>query len=138
DAARFWRFGDSTRIEIQCRVPYVLLGPLPRAGAGYRLTLDVTDSAGHNLLTRRWSRAVADAALDDPDGASVERAAFTAPAGRCLIHAALLDSASRRVVRLEQPVAALGGAPAVSDLMLATGLRITSPRDSAAADELTL
>jgi len=137
-AARFWRAGDSTRIEIQCRVPYVLLEPLPRAGAGYRLTLDVTDSAGHNLLTRRWSRAVADAALDDPDGASVERAAFTAPAGRCLMHAALLDSASRRVVRLEQPIAALGEAPATSDLVLATGLRIAGPHDSAAADELRL
>ena len=137
-AARFWRPGDSTRVELLCRIPYVLLEPLPRAGAGYRLTLDVTDSAGRNLLTRRWSRGVADAALDDPDGAGVERAGFTAPAGRCVIHAALLDSASRRVVRLEQPIAALGEAPAISDLLLATGLRIAGPQDSDAADELRL
>jgi len=130
-AARFWRAGDSTRIELLCRVPYVLLEPLPRAGAGYRLTLDVTDSAGHSLLARRWSRTVADAALDDPDGAGVERAGFAAPAGRCLIHAALIDSASRRVVRLEQPIAALGeAAPAISDLLLAMGLRIAAPPDS--------
>jgi GWxTD domain-containing protein len=135
-AARFWRPGDSTRIELLCRVPYVLLEPLPRAGAGYRLTVDVTDSAGHNLLARRWSRGMADAALDDPDGAAVEHAGFTGAAGRYVIHASLLDSASRRVVRLEQPVAALGGAPAVSDLVLATDLRISSSPDSAAADEL--
>jgi GWxTD domain-containing protein len=135
-AARFWRPGDSTRIELLCRVPYVLLEPLPRAGAGYRLTLDVTDSAGHNVLTRRWSRGLADVALDDPDGAAVERAGFTGPAGRYVIRASLLDSASRRVVRLEQPIAALGGAPAVSDLVLATGLRIAGPPDSAAGDEL--
>jgi hypothetical protein len=137
-AARFWRPGDSTRIELLCRVPYVLLEPLPRAGAGYRLTVDVTDSAGHNLLTRRWSRGVADAALDDPDGAAIECAGFTAPAGRYVIHAALMDSASRRVVRLEQPIAALGAAPAISDLILATGLRIAGPHDSAGADELRL
>ncbi len=135
-ATRFWRPGDSTRVELLCRVPYVLLEPLPHAGAGYRLTLDLTDSSGRTILKRRWSRGVADAALDDPDGAAVERAAFTGAAGRYVIHASLLDSSSRRVVRLEQPIAALGGAPAVSDLVLAAGLRITDPQDSAGGDEL--
>src|SRR6266571_4338012 len=59
-AARFARPGDSTSIEVLCRVPYVLLEPLPRAGAGYRLTVDATDSAGRVILSRRWSRGVAD------------------------------------------------------------------------------
>ncbi len=138
-AARFSRPADSTRIELLCRVPYVLLEPLPRAGAGYRLTLDVSDSARHTVLARSWSRALADAALDDPDGAAIERVGFTAAAGRYVIHAALLDSASRRVVRLDQPVAALDGAPAVSDLVLATGLRVlTTPDTAVTSDELRL
>lgn len=137
-AARFRRSGDSTRIELLCRVPYVLLEPLPRAGAGYRLTLDLADSTGRTVLARRWSGAVADAALDDPDGAAVERATFTGPAGRYVIHASLLDSASRRAVRLDQPVAALDGAPAVSDVLLGTGLRITAARDSVGADEIAI
>lgn len=138
-AARFWRPGDSTRIELLCRIPYVLLEPLPRAGAGYRLTVEVSDSAGRNVLARRWSRVVADAALDDPDGAAIERVGFTAPTGRYVIHASLMDSASRRVVRLEQPVAALAGSPAVSDLVLATDLRVLTGQDTAGtADDLRL
>ena len=137
-AARFRRPGDSTRVELLCRVPYVLLEPLPRTGAGYRLTLDVVDSSGRTVLARRWSGTVAEAALDDPDGAAVERASFTGPAGRYVIHAALVDSASRRAVRLDQPVPALDGAPAVSDVLLGTGLRITGQQDSAAAGEIAI
>ena len=127
--------GGQTLFDGFFRVPFALLDPLTpgtRGVAAYRVALSVRDSADLELLAQSWSQTVRSSTLGVRGASAVEHFAFAAQPGRYVVTVTVTDSATGRVVRQTAALNAFAGAPAASDLLLATALRqITTPGDTA-------
>ncbi len=107
NAVRYYRpSGAQTLVDVFCRVPLVLVGPVGDEGADgrYRIAVVVKDSAGLQLVAQDWSQQVA-------------------RPGRYTVDVSVTDSASGRVSHQQLRVEAFAEAPRASDLLLGTGLR---------------
>ena len=134
---RFYRSAEAvTVVDGFCRVSIAAVsplgGPAERGGAGavYRVSLAVHDSAGLELTSQSWSQTVPAALLGVAGASTVEHFAFAVRPGRYTVDVAITDSASGRVSRQRSEVVAWRAPPAASDLLLGTRLR----RAGAAAD----
>jgi len=132
-AVRFYRSaGSLTLVDAFCRVPVSAVSALS-AGAAYRVSVAVHDSAGVALTSQAWSQAVPPSLLGMPGASVVEHFAFAAPRGRYVIDVAVTDSATGRVSRARAEVASFLESPGASDLLLAAGLRAAAgPQDTVA------
>jgi GWxTD domain-containing protein len=133
-AVRFYRTnGAQTLVDAFCQVPFALLDPVTPGASGvaaYRFSVTVRDTAGTELLAQSWLQTVPASVLAVVRGSAVEHFSFAARAGRYTIDVAVTDSATGRVSRQRAEVNAFGGAPAGSDLLLATGMRQAESADA--------
>lgn len=134
-ATRFYRGGGTTLIDAFCRVPFGLLEAVNRQDgrAWYRVEVRVRDSAGAVVQQVGWSDDVAPDLLRVAGASAVEHFVFSAPAGSYRLEVTVTDSASGRVTRAESVVAAFGGSPLVSDVLLSSGVRRGAAGDTATA-----
>lgn len=133
DVVRSYRAGEQTLFDAFFRVPFDLLDPPPGAGGRtvYRMAVSVRDSAGLELVAQSWLQSVPAQAVGMRGASAGEHFAFAARRGRYTLQLAVTDSASGRVVRQRVEVGAFSAPPGASDLMLATGLRVVEPGDTA-------
>jgi len=126
NAVRYYRpSGAQTLVDVFCRVPLVLVGPVGDEGADgrYRIAVVVKDSAGLQLVAQDWSQRVPARLLKAPGASLPEHFAFAARPGRYTVDVSVTDSASGRVSHQQLRVEAFAEAPRASDLLLGTGLR---------------
>src|SRR5438309_168791 len=129
NAVRYYRpSGGQTLVDVFCRVPLVLVGPVGGEGSGgrYRFAVTVRDSAGLPLVTQNWSQEVPARLLNAPGASLPEHFTFAARPGRYTVDVSVTDSASGRVSHQQLHVDAFGQAPRASDLLLGTGIRALS------------
>lgn len=136
---RFYRgAGGLTLVDGFCRVPVSAVSPLgvpgvAGASATYRVSLTVRDSTGLALTSQSWSQTVAASLLGVAGASTMQHFAFAVRPGRYALEVAITDSATGRVSRQQREIVAYAGPPAVSDLLLATGLRrAAGPADTLA------
>src|SRR6266571_7744758 len=126
NAVRYYRpSGAQTLVDVFCRIPLVLVGPVgdEAADGRYRIAVVVKDSAGLQLVAENWSQGVPARLLRAPGASLPEHFAFAARAGRYTVDVSVTDSASGRVSHQQLRVEAFAEAPKASDLLLGTGLR---------------
>lgn len=134
--ARFYRSaGRQTVVDAFCRVPFTLLDPLTRGPGGggtatYRVTVSVRDSANLELVAQSWTRSVPVRLLSAARGSTLEHFTFAATPGAYSVDVAVRDSATGRTARQRLRMTTYPGAPAASDLLLATELRQVTGVDS--------
>ena len=132
--ARFYRSAvRQTVVDGFCRVPFSLLDPLTRGSGGtatYRVTVSVRDSANLELVAQTWTRSVPARLLSAARGSTVEHFTFAATPGAYSVDVAVRDSATGRTARQRLRMTSYAGAPAASDLLLATALRPVTGADS--------
>ncbi len=129
NAVRYYRpSGAQTLVDVFCRVPLVLVGPVGNEGSDgrYRIAVVVRDSAGLQLVAENWSQGVPARLLRAPGASLPEHFAFAARAGRYTVDVSVTDSASGRVSHQQLRVDAFAEPPRASDLLLGTGLRALS------------
>src|SRR3989442_199138 len=129
NAVRYYRpSGAQTLVDVFCRVPLVLVGPVGNEGSDgrYRVAVVVRDSAGLQLVAENWSQVVPARLLRAPGASLPEHFAFAARAGRYTVDVSVTDSASGRVSHQQLRVDAFAEPPRASDLLLGTGLRALS------------
>jgi GWxTD domain-containing protein len=112
----------TTTIEGVCevRLPALLAG-VAQAGR-YRVEVAVLDSAGLVLQRSDWLREVPATLAHARGATTVESFGFTAAPGRYRIRVRLMPSSGEAVERSVE-VVAYASAPAMSDLLLASGVR---------------
>ena len=132
--ARFYRSeAQQTVVDAVCTVPFTLLDPVDgrRDGvAAYRVAVIVRDSAGAELLRDTWIQQVPTRLLAVPRGSAAEHFRFAVQAGRYTLGVVVTDSASGRRSTADVTVDAYGDGPAVSDLLLTTGIRAAEGSDT--------
>src|SRR5690349_19630930 len=129
---RFFR-GDRTLVNAFVRVPHEMLTAVTvgqNGFAAFRLDVTVTDQAGTVLTRDGWARRVDWNATQTAGSASMEPLAFALAPGSYTIRVSVRDSASGRSQAAAASVAAYGGRPAASDLLLAYGVRRAQPGDT--------
>lgn len=122
-AVRFYSpTSATTTIEGVCelRLAAVARGAAPMVR--YRLEVSVRDSTGLELQHTDWSREVPEAVATAPGATNVETFAFGAAPGRYQLVVRAVPASGPAVERSVE-VRAYARAPAVSDLLLATGAR---------------
>ena len=83
NAVRYYRpSGAQTLVDVFCRVPLVLVGPVGNEGSDgrYRIAVVVRDSAGLQLVAENWSQGVPARLLRAPGASLPEHFAFAARA----------------------------------------------------------
>lgn len=129
-AVRFYAPADTqTSVLAVAQIPYALAEP-----AGDRLawttTVEVKDKNGQVLLTESW-QAGAPAAFRIPDAVQVEALRFPPMVpGSYTIVITITDSVSKRAVSAETVVDAFGRSPGISDLLLASAMRVAAEGDT--------
>jgi GWxTD domain-containing protein len=129
-AVRFFAPADTqTRVLAVAQIPYALAEP-----AGDRIawttTVEVKDKHGQTLLTESW-QAGAPAALRIPDAVQVEALRFPPMVpGSYTIVLTITDSVTKRAVSAETVVDAFARSPGVSDLLLASAMRVAAEGDT--------
>jgi GWxTD domain-containing protein len=111
------------------QVPYVLAEP-----AGDRIawqnTVDVFDAQGTKVYTEQWW-AGAPASFRIPEAYGMESLRFpSVMPGRYRIVVSVRDSVSGRTASAETEVVGFASAPSVSDLLLASEMRVVAPNDT--------
>lgn len=125
--------GGQTLVDGFVRVPFLLLEPVRAASGGfaaYRIAVVVRDSSGLQLFAQSWSQRVQARLLATRRGSTVESFSFAATPGGYRIAVTVTDSASGRVARAELGVEAFAAMPPVSDLLLASALRMAAGGDT--------
>lgn len=131
-AVRFFIPGEQqpqTSVLAFVQVPYVLAEP-----AGDRIawqsTLEVFDAQGTKVYTEQWW-AGAPASFRIPEAYGMESLRFPSVLpGRYRIVVTVRDSVSGRSASAETEVVGFASAPAVSDLLLASEMRVVSGTDT--------
>ena len=132
---RFFR-GDRTLVNAFVRVPHEMLTAVTVGASGFgafRLDVSVSDQTGTVLMRDGWSRQVDWTAMQTAGSASMEPLAFALAPGSYTIRVSVRDSASGRTQAAQTAVAAYGGRPAASDLLLAYSVRRAQAGDTLAA-----
>jgi GWxTD domain-containing protein len=131
-AVRFFA-PDSARTSVVAflQVPYILAEPTP---AGDRIvwqtTLEVFDGAGTRLYAEPWWSS-APASFRIPEAYGMETLKLgQMSTGTFRIKVTVMDSVTGRSTSAETVVEGFTDHPAVSDLLLASQMRITSPGDT--------
>jgi GWxTD domain-containing protein len=111
------------------QVPYILAEP-----AGDRIAwhtqLEVVDAGGERLYAEDWW-AGAPASFRVPEAYGIEALRFRpVNAGRYTIRVTVRDSVSGRTAMVETEVVAFSDPPPVSDMLLASEMRVTAPGDT--------
>src|SRR5437773_1492492 len=126
NAVRYYRpSGAQTLVDVFCRVPLVLVGPVGDEGADgrYRIAVVVKDSAGLQLVAQDWSQRVPARLLKAPGASLPEHFAFAARPGRYRVDVRVTDSAAGRGSHQQVRGEAFAAAPPASCLLLGTRLR---------------
>ena len=132
---RFYRSASrQTIVDGFARVPFTLLDTLTRGANGvaaYRIDIVVRDSANLQLVAQSWSKSVPARLLASDRSSALEHFTFAASPGTYTLEVAVHDSASGRVTRAGTSLTTFAQSPVVSDLLLATGMRVPSGSDTA-------
>lgn len=124
-AVRFYRADvGQTQVKAFIQIPYAALdarGSGPPAPLTYRVTVQVKDSTGLELVKQSWNGHMASAATAGTS--ALEILDFLVVPGRYMLRVDVADSASGRSITSELPVEGFQAAPRVSDLLLAPNIR---------------
>ncbi|HTI04128.1 MAG TPA: GWxTD domain-containing protein [Gemmatimonadales bacterium] len=131
---RFYRSATrQTIVDGFVRVPFALLDTLTRGANGvaaYRIDIVVRDSANLQLVSQSWSKSVPARLLASERSSALEHFTFAASPGTYALEVAVHDSASGRITRGGTSLTTFAQSPVVSDLLLATGMRMPSGADT--------
>jgi GWxTD domain-containing protein len=124
-AVRFYRADvGQTQVKAFIQIPYAALdaaGTGPQAPLTYRVTVQVKDSTGLELVKQSWNGHMAAAA--EAGASALEILDFLVVPGRYVLHVHVADSATGRSLTSELPVEGFQASPRVSDLLLAPNIR---------------
>lgn len=129
-AVRFFAPADTqTSVLAVAQIPYTLVQPAGERMA-WTTTVQVKDKEGRVLLTESW-QAGAPAAMRVPDAYQVEALRFPPMVpGTYTIVLTVTDSVSQRATTAETTVEAFGRSPGLSDLLLASAMRVAAAGDT--------
>lgn len=132
-AIRFWAPSAAvTDALVLVTVPYTLATPTgigADAHIAYDVQVKVTDDKGLVLVTQEWPRRAA-AALRRPGATGMEQLELPLKPGRFTLLVTVTDSVTGRSTTDSLHLDAYAGAPAASDLLLATSMRVAPVGDS--------
>ena len=124
-AVRFYRADvGQTQVKAFIQIPYAALdaaGGGPQAPLTYRVTVQVKDSTGLELVKQSWNGHMASAPA--AGASALEILDFLVVPGRYMLRVDVADSASGRSLTSELPVEGFQASPRVSDLLLAPNIR---------------
>ena len=107
-----------------------VVGTGTQAELSYRIAVQVTDTSGLKLMDQSWRGHIGAQYRDDPRVTIPEMFEFSVKPGRFQLTVTIEDSVTGRALTRTVPVEGFDTAPAASDLVLSSGMRVADAGDS--------